>query len=231
MKQGTTQAQVPTATPSAVTSSPVSNTTPVDVPTTTPLSGSPLPPYISGHGTLVVNDTMLNQNAGGYKWQVSNDPSGSCSFAADGYHIKATNYYYGCLEGRDDLSNFVIEAQMRPLQGSQGGFNFRVPNGVGGKGYLVELGPTGYYGILKAPDNVVLSQNNADPLIPQNQTSYLVDIEVSGNQITLFVNKMKINSVIDNTYSHGYLGLYVTGNGDIAKTEVVFRNVKVWTLQ
>jgi hypothetical protein len=223
---------VPASTPSTLASSSPTSSTSSASPavTSNPSSDTSFPSYLPGHGTLIVNDTMLNQNAGGYQWQESNDPYGSCSFAADGYHIKATNYYYGCIEGRDDLTNFVVEAQITPRKGSAGGFSFRSPDGSGGKGYLIDLGPSGYYSMNRAPNNVALRQDTLSPLIPQGHTSYQVDIDVSGNQFTLYVDKTKIDSVTDTTYSHGYIGFYVTGDDNTASTEVIFTNVKVWSL-
>jgi len=190
------------------------------------------PSYIPGRGTLVVYDPMVN-NSRGYQWQKGTTPidngnpnPGSCQFASDGYHIQADNYYYACLEGQDDLKNFVFEVQMSHLPGSAGGLSFR---DAGHGTYDVDLGPSGHYSI-ENPTNTFLRKNTLSPLIPRSRPSYLVDIEVSGNRITLYIDKMKIDSLTDKTSSHGYIGLYVTTDGGTSQTEVVFTNVKVWNL-
>lgn len=192
------------------------------------------PSYIPGRGTLVINDPMID-NSHGNQWQEvttdihSNDSNpGSCQFAADGYHIQADNNYYSCLAlaQQDDLINFVFEAQMRPLPKSAGGLSIR--NTAGGAGYDIDVGPSGNYSISN-PKNVFLRGRTFSPLILRNQATYLVDIAALGNQITLYVNKKRIDSVIDSTSSHGYIGLYVTTDGGMLQTEVTFTNVKVWS--
>lgn len=191
-------------------------------------SKNPFPSYIPGQGTLIMFDPLLD-NSRGYHWQESNDPSGSCGFTASGYHITASNYYHSCLEYSQDFTNFVFEVQMMPPLGSAGGLSFR-NTGVNGAGYDFDLGASGSYSMNRVPDNLPLRASTVSPSIVKGQASYLVDIEVSGNRFTLYVDKKKIDSVTDDTYSHGYLGFYVTGDGGTAQTEVTFANVRVWTL-
>ena len=105
----------------------------------------------------------------------------------------------------------------------------RRDTGGSGVDYLVEFDPSGHYTMYKDPNNMVL-RDAYSPRIQRYHTSYLVDIAVLGNRITLYVDGVKIDSVTDNTYSHGHIGLYVTGDNGPPKTEATFTNVKIWSL-
>ena len=245
-RQGPKTLPILTSSPSTISSPSATAPTPSTISSPSAAAPTPtqanntFPSYIPGHGTLVMYDPMVD-NSRGYRWETLNTlgtpgPSnpGSCQFAADGYHLKADNNYFGCLEYyRGDLKNFVFEVQLTPRSGSAGGLSFR--DAANELGYYVDVSPSGYYSISspKSQDTPDLRSPIQSPLIFKGQKSYLVDIEASGNQITLYVDKKEIYSVTDNTSSHGYLGLYVTLDaGDVltSHTEAIFTNVKVWNL-
>jgi hypothetical protein len=60
-----------------------------------------------------------------------------------------------------------------------------------------------------------------------NQSNVLA-VMAQGNTLVLYVNKQRITSVSDSTYSHGEIGLVADAFNNL--TEVVFSNAKVWTL-
>ena len=173
----------------------------------------------------------LVDNSRGYSWDVNNTSNpGSCVFTGNGYQFKSSNYFQSCQEyGVNDLTNFVLEVTMAPQPGSEGGFILR-NTGNSGDGYYIDVGPSSSYSFNRSPNNIVLKQSTS-PLIPRNQSSYLVAIEASGNQITLYIAQHKIDSVIDSTYSQGRIGFYVTGDcQSCSNTKVTFTNLSVWSI-
>ena len=225
-----------TPSPSSTPSTFAGTSTSTQIVTVTPssvIASSLLPPGIAVHGTPAISDPMINDSRG-YQWDPSidtgsgNPGAGSCEFEGNGFHIKADNNYRECVENKNDLTNFVLEATMMPTPGSSGGFILRRDTNSG-VGYLVDFGPSGHYSIKRDPNNVVL-RDTYSPLIQPNHPSYLVVIEVLRNQITLYIDDIKIDSIIDNTYNHGHIGLYVAGDNGTPKTEVTFKNITVWSL-
>ncbi len=235
-----------TVTPTPATVPPTVSPTPTMVSTqsTSPcLNASiqardPLPSFISGNGSLVVDDPLGNNNCGD-GW----DTNANCQFVGNSYRIGGTqsNPYFGCLAEGLNVTNFVVEVQMTLSPGSAGGLIFRSPPDT--NGYFADVSWSGYYSI-SSPNQ----QNNTpdlkyytrSPFISSNRPSHLVDIKMSGNQITLYVDGHEIYSVPDSTssqditYSRGLIGLYVTGDyGDptASQTSATFTNLRVWNLQ
>src|SRR5579859_2739338 len=203
---------------------------PTPTPTITVIPTPTCPSYIGCTGTLVMSDP-LKDNSRNYHWDVNNTANpGSCVFTGSGYQFTSNNYFQNCQEyGINNLTNFVLEVTMAPHQGSAGGFILR-NTGNNGVGYYIDVGPSGSYSFNRSPNNITLKQAMSS-LIQQNQPSYLVSIEASGNQITLYVNQHKIDSVTDGTYSQGRIGFYVTGDCQTcSNTEVTFTNLNVWSI-
>ena len=228
--------------PLEMTPTPISTSTftsvasPTSVLTVTPTlsTASTIPSFITGitgNGTLVMHDPLLD-NGRGYFWDVHpTGNAGSCIFTSSGYQFKSTNYFQNCQEyGVNNLTNFVLEAYMTPQQGSAGGFILR-NTGNSGAGYYIDFGPSGYYEAFRNPNNTALKQNTLSSLIPKDQASYRVDIAAVGKQITLYVDSTKIDTITDSTYSNGRIGFYVTGDcPTCSNTQVIFTNLTVWSL-
>lgn len=209
--------------------------TPTAIPRITPTTSAPTPtpqatPFFSDPMTASQHGTQWDtcDNSGS-----CHDETGSCGFAADGYHIRANNNYHECLDYRDvDLTNYTIEAHVTFVKGNSAGVILRRDPGDKEQDYLVEFDATGHYILYKDPNNTVLEENFSSH-IRQNQTSYLIDVTIVANQMTLDVDHVQIVSLADkdNTYHQGEIGLYVTGHQDPpTETEAVFTNVTLWKL-
>lgn len=123
---------------------------------------------------------------------------------------------------------------MKIIKGDDGGVAFR-SNVVNGSyyGYIFAVGQDGSYELFVCPpkaatcNSALLSGSSGAINQGLNQTN-VVAVVVKGNTITLYVNQQKIDSVTDNTFGHGQIGVIAFDTSN--PTEVVYNNAKVWTL-
>jgi hypothetical protein len=194
-------------------------------------------PYAPPRGTLALNDP-LTDNSNGYFWGEGTDATGTCAFIGGTYRIiaSAQGYYHYC-SPTGTFRDFAYEVQMMIITGDAAGIAFRADS-AGTKFYYFRIGLDGSYELdLYAgpgssskllPGNSSISATNAIPSfhIGLGQSN-LIAVVASHNIITLYVNGQKVDSVIDNTYSQGRIGMIADDEGN--PTEVAFQNARVWT--
>ncbi len=199
--------------------------------TATVIAANPYPSYLSGHGTLALYDP-LSQPA---QWGTDSDSSfgGACQFTDGAYHISQskTNRFYDCTSFAN-FSNFAFEVQMKITQGDCGGLIFRANTSTSTL-YYFEVCESGAYKLIKYVDtsggNAKDLTFNVSPQINNGlNASNLLAVVANGSTLELYVNSQKIDSVDDDSYSHGVLGLVAASTS--SSTEVVYSTVRVWTL-
>jgi len=189
-------------------------------------------PYTPGQGQLALNDS-LNDNSKGYKWDVSNQADGTCAFNSGSYHVSTpkTQFFFLCAAATTDFSNFAYEIQAKIVQGDCAGMVLRADTNAG-KLYFFEVCQNGTYDVSRYLDytgnNVkdLSSGSSAAIVTGLNQTNTIA-VVAQGSTLTLYVNKKKITSVTDSTFTHGQVGVFADAPNH--PTEVVFNNAKVWT--
>jgi hypothetical protein len=189
-------------------------------------------PYTPGSGQLALIDP-LSDNSKGYAWDASTHTDGTCAFSGGAYHSSTpkTQFFYVCAAETTDFSNFAFEAQMKILQGDCGGMIFRAES-KSGKLYFLEVCQDGTYLFSRYLDytgnNVkdLAGGSSAAITTGLNQSNVIAAV-AQGSTLSIYVNKQKIASASDSTFSHGQIGLFADGNSH--PTEVAFNNVKVWT--
>ena len=187
-------------------------------------------PY--GGGTLAFYDP-LRDNSNSY-WSEGPNAGGDCEFPGGAYHTSQSKigYLVTCDESTD-FSNFAVEVRMTIVKGDCGGLVFRVDTTTS-KDYIFEVCQDGSYAFLLYVDNnnsKLLANNTSSAINTGLNASNVLAVVANGSTLDLYVNKQKINSVTDSTYSHGIIGVIAgtfvtTGH----PTEVVYNNVRVWTL-
>ncbi len=188
-------------------------------------------PYTPGLGKLALIDP-LSDNSKGYAWDASVHTDGTCAFSGGSYHSSTpkTQFFYLCTAEVTDFSNFAFEVQMKILQGDCGGMVFRA-NSNTGKMYFFEVCQNGTYLFSRYLDftgnNVkdLAGGSSAAITTGLNQTN-VIAVVAQGSTLSIYVNKQKIASASDNTFSHGQIGLFADSNSH--PTEAAFNNVKVW---
>ncbi len=200
--------------------------------TTSPNQQIPYPPY----GTLALDDP-LSDNSQGHNWEESDPSLGSCTFTGGAYHVNAmlNDSTNDCLAS-PNFSDFAYQVQMTIVKGDGGGIIFREDNARGNAYYFAigqQSGVWGYklWGFNNCNGNNCkvseLRSGSSTAITTGLNQSNLVAVVASGSTIDLYVNKQKIDSVSDNSYGSGQIGVAATYLK--SPTEVVFSNAKVWT--
>jgi len=189
-------------------------------------------PYLPGEGTLALSDP-LSDNSKGLSWDTASSPNGTCAFSGQAYHASTphTQFFVTCTANATDFSNLVFEVQMKIIKGDCGGLFFRA-NSTTGQLYFFEVCQDGSYNFYLYMDynghgKTLVGSSSPAITIGLNQLNVLA-VAAHGSKLDLYVNKQKLLSLSDSTYSHGQIGLIVSANSH--PTEVVYSNVKVWTL-
>jgi hypothetical protein len=221
----TTPSPAPTA-QTSITDTPIPATSPANV------VSIPYPPY---RGTLVLDDP-LRDNSQGNGW-VENAPNSGCMFTGGAYHGRLDKGYYNTCPGGPSFKNFAMEAQITVLKGDCGGIIFRADNA--GHHYLFEICPNGGYGVYlyfgpSGNDYKTLQTGNSQAIRTGFRQMNLIAAVAVNQEIRLFVNRQLVYQMTDKSYGMGQCGFAVDSSGAIvgtaAPTEVVFENLKVWTL-
>jgi eukaryotic-like serine/threonine-protein kinase len=193
----------------------------------------PFPPM---NRTLTLDDP-LSDNSQGHNWQEIDPALGTCTFTGGAYHVTAiaNDSTNGCLAS-PNFSDFAYQVQVTILKGDGGGIIFREDN-ARGNGYYFAIGKqNGVWGYVLWKFNNCTSNNCNVPELRSGSSaaintglnqSNLVAVVASGSTIDLYVNHQKIDSVSDNSYGSGQIGVAATYLK--SPTEVVFSNAKMWT--
>jgi hypothetical protein len=189
-------------------------------------------PYTPGVGQLALIDP-LSDNSKGYAWDISNQTDGSCAFSGGSYHssTQKLNIYYICNAGVTDYSNFAFEVQAKILQGDCAGMVFRYDSNTG-KLYFFEVCQDGNYSFSRYLDftgnNIKDLAGGSSAAIKTglNQTNTIA-VVAQGSTLSIYVNKQKIASANDSTFTHGQIGVFADAINH--PTDAAFNNAKVWT--
>ncbi len=159
--------------------------------------------------------------------------NGGCIFNSGMYHVKEvqTGFFQTCFAQASNFSNFTFQVQMTILSGEYGGLVFRADD-QNSKFYFLQLGSSGSYELFTYINN---NGNNAKTLLSsystaikgQNQPN-LITLIARGRQLTVYVNKQYVDTVSDNTYKTGLIGL--VGYNKTITADVAFSNLQVWKL-
>jgi hypothetical protein len=94
--------------------------------------------------------------------------------------------------------------------------------------YYLAIRPAGEYAIIKATDgqsDVLLTNDGnwaSSDLIPNQAASYRIGADCGSGRLTLFVNGKQVDSVSDNTYGTGRVGLFTWSAEKVASADVTF---------
>jgi hypothetical protein len=194
-----------------------------------PTSGNP---YTSG-GTLVLNDSLTANNKG-YRWdEGTNNNNATCQFTGNGLDVTQpkAGYFHGCIAKASDFSNFIYEVQMTTISGDYAGIIFCADT-TRGTYYFFYLTLDGRYGLKiygNGPDTGRVVKSGSDSAIQTGPGAFnIIAVVVRNGTIDLYVNQRQIDSIYDNSYSHGQIGVFAGNDGHAAESR--FSNAKVWTL-
>jgi transcriptional regulator with XRE-family HTH domain len=170
-----------------------------------------------------------------YLWSKAAFPAQgtNCQFTQSDYHVSQAQVMRvaTCWNNDFDLSNFAFEVQMTIVQGDCGGIISRTSSD-GNEFYEFDVCQDGSYQFAiytgATTNKTLVSKTSPAITIGLNQLN-LIAIVANGKTFDLYVNKQKIDSIQDGTYSHGQVGLLASAFQN-APTEVAYSHAKAWTL-
>lgn len=188
-------------------------------------------PYLNGKGTLLLNDPLNAPN----HWKVHTTGAGGglCSFKNGAYtaeQVLGPHREIRCSPDGLQASNFIFEVQMSLLQGDCGGLVFR-SNGLQHTGYTFSVcadGSTSLWLTLVGGHRVKLFGSPSSALRQGYTQTNVLAVTANGNTLSLYINKQKVGSVIEDTFSQGSFALLA--EDELHPTEVAFRDARIWQL-
>lgn len=177
-------------------------------------------------GTLSLDDPL---HVSSDRWP----DRGGCQFIGGAYHVSTSqpgNSLY-CDSVDRNFSDFAYQVKLTIVSGGQGGISFRY-NARQGTDYTFLISASQTYRFLSSsatPSIQDVLRSGASTAIHAGlNQSNLIAVVARGSNFKLYVNQQLIAAVNDDIYSYGGIGLvaaYFSG-----PTEVIFNDVKVWTL-
>ncbi len=119
---------------------------------------------------------------------------------------------------------------MKIVKGDGGGIVFRSDPTHEFDSYYFAINQDGSYSVHASTDSndTMLAQGFSSAIHQGLNQTNLVAAVVHGTIIELYVNHQRVAVVGSSTYTHGRIGVIVTGSRN--QTEVIFQNAKVWKL-
>lgn len=184
---------------------------------------------------MALNDTLVD-NSKGYSWDEGTISDGSfCQFMGAAYYVNQSNTQavHSCFAQNTNFSNFTYELKMTILKGGCGGLIF-MADGLNAKYFVFDVCQDGtfslfYFSGYGQSGTYVRTPLNSSAINTGLDQSNLIAIVANRSNFDLYVNSQKIDSVVDETYSHGEIGVIADPLSKYP-TEVVYSNAKVWTM-
>jgi hypothetical protein len=185
----------------------------------------------STSGPPVLDDALNQQSAA--NWDIYNaQGGGGCAFSGGALHasVVRSQFYVPCFAHATNFSSFAFEAQVEIQKGDEAGLIFRANDAIS-QFYVFSISKAGMYSLLVSKDD-----KHSTPLIDDacqviktgNGQINILTVIAQGDRIDLYINRQFVNSVHDNSYASGEIGVFAGSTGNI--TDVAFNRVRVWNL-
>jgi len=181
-------------------------------------------------GTPSLSSPLAAQD--GANWDTYNAVGGGgCAFSDSALHASTlqSHSYVPCFAQVSNFSDFAFQVQMKILKGDGGGLIFRADDATQ-KFYLLRIASDGTLNISVSRGdkslNPILEDTNG--AIKTGAQTNLITLIARGNTISVYINKQFADSVTDNTYNGGKIGILAFDTSHAA--DVSFTNANIWTL-
>lgn len=180
------------------------------------------------HTGKLILTAPLQSNSKSQNWDINSN----CAFKGAAYHAIAPDPKFSdyCIANATNFSNFAFEVSMKIIRGDAGGILFRVEDTNPNQYYDYYVGQDGTYGleVVNVSRTSTLIQGTSAAINRGLNQENLVGVVARGNTLMLYVNRYYLGTVTDPTLDHGQIGVYSVVYTH--PTEVVFSNLRVWTL-
>jgi hypothetical protein len=188
----------------------------------------------STSGTPVLDDT-LSDNTGKEQWEGGSSPIlTGCAFVNSEYHVSEAQQgnFQPCFAHATQYSNIVYQISITFNKGNraQGGLLFRADL-TKSTYYFFHIGTDGSYAFdLYGRNNraSTLTSGLSTTIIPGFGQANQVAVIASGNHYYLYINQQYVDTVTDNTFTTGRIGVAVINVSTPA--DATFSNAQVWKL-
>jgi hypothetical protein len=185
-------------------------------------------------GTLFEDD-FSDRRSG---WTTGVGESGSVDYVADEYAIKVgdSNWFIWGVPGESDLADIHIEVTAIDLgPATDAGFGIICHYVDDQNFYYLGIGSDGYYAIARFVDDEVTFLSDSEGWIESDgialdAASYRLGADCGQGTLTLYVDGEAIDSVADDTFSSGDVGLFVLSASE-PNAEVHFDDFVVTALE
>jgi hypothetical protein len=210
---------------------------PANAPATPAASAGGASPIVNAAGVLLQDDfsSLAASQANGWKFGTGNGYSAAWSPGAQTITVSNTRYSVDSwVSGTYD--NFGLETDAGPVtnQYAEYGMLFRATTGANGvsSGYLFGVSSDGRYWLGKLINGQWVNPSpipvTASPAIRQGAAQNVLRVLADGPQITLFINGMVVNSLVDNSLASGQVAAYTAAQANPPAT-VAFHEWRVLT--
>ena len=180
-------------------------------------------------GTLLLQDDFSNPSSG---WSAQNTETGFSDYQDGQYIIQVSqpNYAIWGNYENETYTDTIINVDVQVLQSANGtgGFGVMCRYTDNENYYLFEVDEDGYYIIYKYLNDEYVALYNWDNLDAlKNRNAMTITVSCIGNELTLAVDGQIIASVIDTSFSQGYIGLTSDTFDDVG-IRVGFDNLTVY---
>src|SRR5258708_3996680 len=179
-------------------------------------------------GTPLIDDP-LNDPATS-NWFNITEARVSCDYVDGVYHIRLSLSFQSvtCPMAEGLFTNYAFQVQMTFIAPGEGGLMF---NNDGKAAYIFGVDPNGDYGldILKTGASTNLLNGSNAALNTGINTMTLLTVLAFDGQIYLYANRQLLGHKADSTSINGQIGLFARNAPDHV-TDIIFNNVKVWSL-
>ncbi len=195
-------------------------------------------------GTPAYADALNNANNATTQ-QAQWDQNSHCAFQSDGYHVTTNTgilgggKLQGCLEAGKQFANAAYSVDITILSGHSGGLFFRTNADALGaySGYLFEIDSQGKYKI-SSSQNFSTGEGNttlqdwtpSSALKTGNTAKNTLQVRAVGTDLSFYANGVFLANFQDSGFSSGDIALLATTSTDATSADVVYSNLKVFTL-
>jgi hypothetical protein len=193
-------------------------------------------------GTPVFQDALVDNTHGWCPYPAQCNYSGGVLHLIDSGAVGPSYVEATPQSASLDFKDFAYTVQMKVLKGFGGGIIFRRVSGVDNQSdfyYYFLVGTDGSYEIdlrgTGTPPSQVLQHGMSTAIHTGPGQWNSLTVVARGSKMDLYVNQLFVTSFTDSTYTHGTIGVLAYDSGHPNNpanppVEVVFSNVKVWTL-
>ena len=168
-------------------------------------------------------------------WPIESYPDKEYAYEDGEYHIRVKATYnfvpWAWISDAGKFTDFALEIDARLVSGSSGskyGVVFRVEDND--HFYRFMIREDGYYTVSKWDNDKWFTLQNwtkSDFINQGNSTNHLL-VVCRGSQIKVYVNGYYLDTITDNSFTRGYVGVMVSsGETDV---DAAFDNIKVYRL-